>query len=470
MSSARGRARVPARAAAALATVVVAGGALTACGSGSGDGGDGTLTVWSMENQSDRVAAAQRIADQFTARTGVKVKIVGLDEDQFSQLVTSAAAAGNLPDAIGGLSLTGVNEMAVNNLLDSDAAAGVVQDLGAGTFSARALQMDRTGAKQLAVPSDGWPQMLVYRKDLFAQAGLPAPDTFDKIRQAAQKLNSPDVAGITIATDPGDAFTQQTFEDFALGNGCQLVDQSGKVALDSPACVTTFSFYNDLVRNYSVPGAQNVDSTRATYFAGKAAMTVWSSYLLPQLAGLQKDAAPSCPQCQADPGFLAENSAFVTAIKGPDGSAAQNFGELGSWVITQGDRAANARKFVSYMLEQGYPGWLGLAPQGKIPARTGTAAEPGKFTKAWSGLPAGTDAKKPLGEVYPAEVIKALEGSLDSFQQWGIQQGQGGLAGASLAQLPVPKAVSAMTGGTVDPAGAAKQAAAAVGDIQKSLK
>ncbi|MEV4603901.1 extracellular solute-binding protein [Amycolatopsis sp. NPDC049253] len=470
MSSARGRTRVPVRSAAALAAVVVAGGALTACGSGSDDSGDGTLTVWSMENQSDRVAAAQRIADQFTAQSGVKVKIVGLDEDQFSQLVTSAAAAGNLPDVVGGLSLTGVNEMAVNDLVDTDAAAAVVKTLGAGTFSARALQMDVSGGKQLAVPSDGWPQMLAYRKDLFAKAGLPAPDTFDKIRQAAQKLNSPNVAGISIATDPGDAFTQQTFEDFALGNGCQLVDQSGKVTLESPACVNTFSFYNDLVHNYSVPGAQNVDSTRATYFAGKAAMTVWSSYLLPQLAGLQKDAAPSCPQCQADPEFLAKNTGFVTAIKGPDGSAAQNFGELGSWVITQGDRSANAQKFVSYMLDQGYAGWLGLAPQGKIPARTGTTAEAGKFTKAWAGLQVGTDTKKPLSAVYPADVIQSLQSSLDSFQQWGIPQGQGGLAGASLAELPVPKAVSAMTGGTVDPAGAAKQASAAVQDIQKTLK
>lgn len=457
------------RAAGALAAAIVAGGALTACGSDSSSS-DGTLTVWSTENQSDRVAAAQAIADQFTAQSGIKVRIVGVDEDQFSQLITSSAAAGNLPDVVGGLSLSGVNQMAGNDLVDTDAATAVVQSLGASTFSPAALQAATSNGKQLAVPSDGWPQLVVYRKDLFDQAGLAAPDTFDKIEQAAQKLNSPSMAGITIATDPGDSFTQQTFEDFALANGCQLADSSGKVALDSPECVHTLAFYNNLVHNYSVPGAQDTDSTRATYFAGKAAMTVWSSYLLPQLASLQKDNAPSCPQCEADPEFLAKNTGFVTALQGPDGKAPAHFGEIGSWVVTPGAHSSDAQKFVSYMLDQGYAGWLGLAPQGKLPVRTGTAQEPDKFTKAWSQLEVGTDAKKPLNAIYPDDVVTELRKSVDNFHQWGVGDGQSGLAGATLAELPVPKAINAMINGSVDPEGAAKQATSDVENIQKSMK
>ena len=223
-----------------------------------------------------------------------------------------------MPDVVGALPLAAVSQMATNDLLDTDAAKAVVDELGRGTFSPRALELTGRTASQLAVPSDGWAQLLFYRKDLFDKAGLPRAATpSTRSAPAAQKLNTGGVAGITLATAPNDAFTQQTFENFALGNGCQLVDDAKNVTLDSPQCVATFELYDDLVKNYSVPGAQDVDTTRATYFAGKAAMVVWSSFLLDELAGLRNDALPTCPQCKADPAFLAKNSGIVTAIAGP---------------------------------------------------------------------------------------------------------------------------------------------------------
>jgi len=455
--------------AAGTAGLVVA--ALAACGdSGSGGGGGDTLTVWSLENQTDRIQATQAIADKFTAASGVKVKIVATDENQFSSLITSAAAAGTLPDVVGALPLGAVAQMATNDLLDTDASKAVVDQLGTGTFSPRALELTGQDGKQLAVPSDGWAQLLFYRKDLFTAAGLPAPDTYDRIRAAAQKLNTGGVAGIALATVPNDAFTEQSFEDLALGNNCQLVDDSKAVQLNSPQCVQTFQLYGDLVKNYSVPGAQDVDTTRATYFSGKAAMVVWSSFLLDEMAGLRNDALPTCPQCKQDKAFLAKNSGIVTALAGPGGQPSQ-FGEITSWAITKGgERTDAAKKFVAYMMNEGYPQWLGIAPEGKFPVRKGTADDAAKFTTAWDKLPAGVDTKKPLGEIYPAEVITALQKSPDTFQRWGFPQKQGALVGATLSELPVPKAVNGLTSGELDAAGAAKRAAEDVASIQKSLE
>jgi multiple sugar transport system substrate-binding protein len=455
--------------AAAAAGMVVIG--LAACGDdGSSTGGGDTLTVWSLENQTDRVQATQAIADKFTAATGTKVKIVATDENQFSSLITSAAAAGTLPDVVGALPLGAVAQMSTNDLLDTDAAKAVVDQLGAGTFAPRALELTGEDGKQLSVPSDGWAQLLFYRKDLFSAAGLPAPDTYDRIRAAAQKLNTGGTAGIALATVPNDAFTEQSFEDLALGNDCQLVDESKAVQLNSPQCVQTFQLYGDLVKNFSVPGAQDVDTTRATYFAGKAAMVVWSSFLLDEMAGLRNDALPTCPQCKQDKAFLAKNSGVVTGIAGPGGQPAQ-FGEITSWTITKGgERTDAAKKFVAYMMNEGYPDWLGIAPEGKFPVRKGTAADAAKFTTAWNALPAGVDSKKPLGQIYPADVITALQNSPDTFQRWGFPQKQGALVGATLSELPVPKAVNSLASGEVDAAGAAKQAADDVTAIQKSLK
>jgi multiple sugar transport system substrate-binding protein len=454
--------------AAGAALLTVAG--LAACGDSGSDEGGGTLTVWSLENQTDRVQATQAIADKFTAATGVKVKIVATDENQFSSLITSAAAAGTLPDVVGALPLGAVAQMATNDLLDTDAAKAVVDQLGSGTFSPRALELTGQDGRQLGVPSDGWAQLLFYRKDLFGAAGLAAPDTYEKIRAAAEKLNNGGLAGIALATVPNDAFTEQSFEDLALGNNCQLVDDSKAVQLNSPQCVQTFQLYSDLVKNSSVPGAQDVDTTRATYFSGKAAMVVWSSFLLDEMAGLRKDALPTCPQCKQDPAFLAKNSGIVTAIAGPGGQPAQ-FGEITSWTITkEGKQTDAAKKFVAYLMNEGYPDWLGIAPEGKFPVRKGTADDPAKFTTAWNKLPAGVDTKKPLGDIYPPEVIAALQKSPDTFQRWGFPQKQGALVGATLSELPVPKAVNALTSGELDAAGAAKRAADDVTSIQKSLK
>ena len=450
---------------------LVAGGALAGCGGDDSEqGGGGALTVWSLESQTDRVQATQKIADKFTAASGIKVKIVATDENQFSSLITSAAAAGTMPDLVGALPLAAVAQMAGNDLLDNDATKAVIDELGTGTFSPRALELTSQDGKQLAVPSDGWAQLLFYRKDLFDKAGLPAPDTYDKIRAAAQKLNTGGIAGITMSTVPNDAFTEQTFENFALGNGCQLVDNNKTITLDSPQCVQTFQLYGDLIKNFSVPGTQDVDTTRATYFSGKAAMVVWSSFLLDELAGLRNEALPTCPECKQDKEFLAKNTGIVTGLAGPLGTPAQ-FGEITSWTVTkEGKNTEAARKFVAYMLNEGYPDWLGIAPEGKFPVRKGTADDAAKFTKAWNDRPAGVDTKKPLGEIYPAEVIDTLAKSPDTFQRWGFPQKQGSLVGATLGELPVPKAINALTSGELDAPGAAKRAAEDVKTIQKSLK
>jgi multiple sugar transport system substrate-binding protein len=454
----------------AALTAALVTGTLSACG-GDDEGAEagGAITVWSLEAQTDRVEATQKIADEFTAKTGIQVKIVGTDENQFTSLVTSAAAAGKMPDVVGALSLAGVAQMATNDLVDTDAAKAVVDELGGGTFSPRALELTSQDNKQLAVPSDGWAQLLFYRKDLFDKAGLAAPDTFDKIRTAAQQLNTAGMAGITMSTVANDAFTEQTFENFALGNGCELVDDQKNVTLDSPECVATFQLYGDLIKNYSVPGAQDVDTTRATYFAGKASMVVWSSFLLDEMAGLRNDALPTCPECKTDPTYLAKNSGIVTAVAGPTGEPAQ-FGEITSWAISKDTgRTDAAKKFVAYMMNEGYPGWLGIAPEGKFPVRKGDGNDPEKFTTAWNSLPAGVDTRKPLGEIYPPEVLQTLRSSPDTFQRWALPQKQGALLGATLGELPVPKAVAALTGGELDAAGAAKRAADDVRTIQKSI-
>ncbi|MGW0804923.1 ABC transporter substrate-binding protein [Nonomuraea sp. NPDC002799] len=456
---------MPKQVTAVLSVALLAAASLAACGDDGGgqSSASNEITVWTEENLPDRTAVQNTIISEFTQKTGIKVKLVGVAEDQFSQTITAAAAADDLPDVIGALPLSAVRELEANELLDTETPGKVVDQLGRATFSARALELDTSGGKLLAVPSDGWAQLILYRKDLFEKAGLQPPDTFERLEAAAAKLNTGGVAGITLAIAPKDSFTAQSFEHVAQANGCQLVDASGNVALDSPQCSRAFEFYAKLARDYSVKGKQDVDSTRATYFAGKAAMMIWSSFILDEMAGLRKDALPSCQECRSDPEWLAKNTGVVTALKGPDGSAPAQYGEIVSWAITRDAAKDPAARFVSYMMKEGYERWIGMAPEGKFPTRKG-------FEETWNKLPAGVDSKKPLADVYPADVLDALRKSPDTLARWGIPQGQGKLVGATMGELPVPKALSAVVDGSLTPQAAATQAKTDVESIKRGIR
>jgi multiple sugar transport system substrate-binding protein len=437
---------------------------------GGGDSGDKSITFWTAEDTADRVAATQKIAAAFEQKTGIKVKVVAIAEDQLATQVQSASAGGTLPDVMGALSLGFVHNLAADDLVDQDATNEVVENLGRDTFSERALSLVEADGKPVGVPSDTWTQLLVYRKDLFKKAGLDTPDTFDKILNAATKLKQPGQSGIVAATKASDGFTQQTFEYFALANGCQLTDDAGKIQLTTPQCVATFKFYGDLIKNGSSKGGQDADTTRAAYFAGKAGMIVWSSFLLDELAGLRKDALPTCPECRGDKSFLSKNSGVVTAITGPNGTQPTQFGEVTSFALIKDGNIDPAKQFVEYMMGDGYADWLALAPEGKFPTRAGTKDNPEEYTQAWAKLKAGVDEKKPLADLYPPEVLEALTKSTDTMSRWGFQQGQGKLVGAQLAELPIPKALAAELDGQLTPDAAAKQAQADVEEIAQSIQ
>ena len=438
------------------------------CGGGSGKEDSGSsLTFWTAEDNPDRVKATQAIVNRFEQQTNIKVKLVAVGEDQLQSQLTSASAAGSLPDVLAAASLGFVHSLAADGIADPDAAAAVINTLGRSTFSQRGLSLVEANGKPVAVPSDSWTQLLVYRKDLFAKAGLAAPTTFQAIRAAAATLTGDEIAGIVAATKP-DSFTQQTFEYLAVANGCQLTNQAGAITLTSKPCRDTIQFYVDLIHNGSVPGGQDADITRAAYLAGKAAMIIWSSFLLDELAGLSNDARPTCPQCRADPSFLADHSGIVTAITGPDGIQPSQFGELTCFAITK-DADKDAAKLVEFMMDDGYLDWLGLAPEGKVPVRTGTTDQPTKFTDAWTHLQTGVENRKPLSELYPPGVLKVLATSTDTMNRWGFVQDQGRLVGAQLAELPIPKALAAALNGSLSTAAAAKQAQADLETIAQTI-
>jgi multiple sugar transport system substrate-binding protein len=460
---------------AAMASLAVVAARAVGCGGdddegdAAGGGGSGeTLTVWNNEFQPDRMAATKEILDEFTEKTGIKTKQVAVPEDQLPTLITNAAAAGELPDVVLATPVAQSHQYAEEEIFDAEAAQAVVENLGPDTFSQKALELVSKDGVATGVPSDGWGQLLIYRRDLFEKAGLEAPQTLDDVQAAAEELNGDGMAGITLATAAGDGFTAETFEHVALAEGCQMVDDAGEVTFDSPECVEALRWYGDIASNYSVEGAQDVDSTRGTYFAGRAAMMFWSPFLLDGMAGLRDDTKPSCKQCKDNTAFLAENSGLVGPLAGSAGEPSQ-FGSVSTFNIGVDAPTEDAQALVEFMMSDGYVRWLGLSPQGKYPVRSGDDEDPEKFSTAWAELESGVDTKAPLSKFYSEESIASLGEGVDSFQRWGFAQGQGPLMGALAGEQPVANAVADVIGGK-DPAEAAKEVQATAEELKAGLQ
>jgi multiple sugar transport system substrate-binding protein len=133
------------------------------------------------------------------------------------------------------------------------------------------------------------------------------------------------------------------------------------------------------------------------------------------------------------------------------------------------DSSPDTAALVEWMMDDAYEDWLAIAPEGKVPTRTGTAENATQFTDAWSTLEAGVDTKSVLSAIYPEEALTAVAEAPSSFDRWGLPQGYGELAGAVSGQLVMPKIISEMLNSGLSAEDAAKQAAEQVDGIKSDL-
>ncbi len=385
-----------------------------------------TIRFWTTEEQPERLAKQQEMAAQFEAQTGTAVEVIPVTESDLGTRATAAFAAGDLPDVIYH-TLQYALPWAEAGILDTDAASEVIEDLGADTFAPGAVAMAAYDGGTASVPVDGWTQMIVYRKDLFDAAGLEAPTSYANVEAALAALhNPPEVYGFVAATKVDENFMSQVLEHVFLANGVSPVDADGLAELDVAATTEVLDFYK-AIAEASPPGELFWQQSRELYFAGRAAMIIWSPFILDELAGL-RDSAP--PTINNDPtsSELASLTGIVTQFSGPSNPDGAAWGDIRYFGITTDADTDAAMDFVKFSMDEGYTQTLSIAPEGKFPVRRGTADDPTKFTEAWAQLPVGVDRKAPLGELYDAAMIDEIVGGLDTAQRWGVSEGQLSLA------------------------------------------
>ncbi|WP_238364125.1 ABC transporter substrate-binding protein [Mesobacterium pallidum] len=419
-----------------------------------------TIRFWTTEEQPDRLAKQQAMAEEFEAATGTEVEVIPVTESDLGTRATAAFAAGDLPDVIYH-TLQYALPWAEAGILDTEAASEVIEDLGVDTFAPGALAMAAYEGETASVPVDGWTQMIVYRKDLFDEAGLEAPTSYAAVEAALEALhNPPEMYGFVAATKVDENFMSQVLEHVFLANGVTPVGPDGFAPLDEAKTIEVLEFYK-AIAEASPPGDLYWDQSRSLYFSGNAAMIIWSPFILDELAGL-RDSAP--PTITDDPtsAELASKTGVVTTFSGPSNPDGAAWGDIRYFGITNDADTDAAMEFVKFSVDQGYGQTLSIAPEGKFPVRAGTMDEPNKFKDLWATLPVGVDRKAPLGDLYEASMIDEIVGGLDVAQRWGVEEGQLALASKMINSQVINRVVRQYIDGEID-------AAAAVAEMNDEL-
>ncbi len=431
------------------------------------------INFWSSEFQTERVERQRAMIAAFElTHPGVQIELTVMDENLMDQLMVINRRQDNLPDVIlHPLQLSA--KWYIEGLLDGDYATQVVDDLGSDTFAPGALALlERPDADGwVAIPSDGWGQMLIYRKDLFEAAGLNAPDSYADILTAAAALHDPDngFVGFLGPNDPDEVYTWQVFEHLALANGATFVDAEGNVAFNTSEMIEAIQFYADLMNQYG-PGEDGIywQQTRDEYLAGRGAMTIWSPFILDEMAGLRDSVFPTCAECTEDPAFIARNSGVVSAISGPRGDNPAAWGSVFSMGIAPG-APPEAQAFLRFWFNEAYVDALAIAPEGKFPMRRGTADESNLFVEAWEQLNVGVDRKAALSDFYDADTLAAIIAGSDGYTRMGFDVGQSVLASAVGAQMFIQENLIAVLNGEKTAEQAAEDIQAEILALQQSL-
>jgi len=238
---------------------------------------DTKLTIATVNNGD--MIRMQSLTDDFKAKNpGIDVQWVTLEENMLRQRVTTdIATKGGQFDIL----TIGTYEVPI---WAKKGWLVPLDNLGSDYDVADLLPAIRTGltvdGKLYAAPFYGESSMLMYRKDLFAKAGLTMPEqpTWDFIKTAAAKITDPatETYGICLRGKAGWGENMAFLTTLANAFGARWFNEQWKPEFDGPEWKAALTFYVDLMKNYGPPGASSngFNENLALFDSGKCGMWV----------------------------------------------------------------------------------------------------------------------------------------------------------------------------------------------------
>jgi len=221
---------------------------LSACSSSSdasddSSGGSTTIDVWLMRDSVSDQFQSDFVKGFETAHPDIKVKVQIQEWDGIGEKVTAALASNDAPDVIE----TGNTQVAqfaqsggLRDLSDK------VDDLGGKNWLKGLAEPGSYEGKQYGIPYYAANRVVIYRTDLFKEAGVDAAaiKTRDQWIAATEKLNTGGTQGVYL---PGQNW--YTLSGFIWDEGGDLATESGgkwKGGLDTPEAIRGMEFYEQL--------------------------------------------------------------------------------------------------------------------------------------------------------------------------------------------------------------------------------
>ncbi|WP_416518799.1 extracellular solute-binding protein [Streptomyces achromogenes] len=252
-----------------LALVCVTGSLVSACGMLPGDHQERkTVTVWLMKDSASK-EFLRRFTEDFE-RTHDDLRL-DIRIQEWTGIVEKVRGAlkepsGDGPDVIEAGN-TQVPLYADGGRL-ADLTLESMRDWGKDTWLPGLAQPGKDGNKQYGIPWYAANRVVIYRKDLFRQAGIARPPrTRDEWLTATEKLNTGGNQGIYLAGQ--DWYTLSGFIWDEGGELAEEKDHEWRGTLDSPAALRGMDFYRRLQALGAGPAdADEEHPPQAGVFAG----------------------------------------------------------------------------------------------------------------------------------------------------------------------------------------------------------
>jgi sorbitol/mannitol transport system substrate-binding protein len=320
---------------------------------------DTKLTIATVNNGD--MIRMQKLTDDFTSKNpDISLEWVTLEENALRQKVTTdIATKGGQFDVL----TIGTYEVPIWAKkgwlvpLDNLGADYDVDDLLPAIRSGLSLD-----GKLYAAPFYGESSMVMYRKDLFEQAGLTMPDapTWDFIADAARKITDPkgSVYGICLRGKAGWGENMAFLTATANSFGARWFDENWKPQFDQPEWKNTLEFYTKLMKDAGPPGASSngFNENLALFNSGKCGMWI-DATVAASFVTNPKDSK------------VADKVGFALA---PDNGLGKRGNWLWAWslaVPAGSQKVEAAQKFVSWATSKAYlqlvaekEGWANVPP------------------------------------------------------------------------------------------------------------
>ena len=232
--------------------------------------GDGNLTLWVAGNTPDIQKAFNEVIANFEKNNpGFKVTVEYIPWGDLSTKLTTALAGGVGPDVFMHGVAASAGFMSKDQIEDLTPYFSQLADKD--DFLPNLIEAGTVNGKLAMMPVQVTNYMLIYRKDLYKEAGLDPenpPKTWDELLAAAEKLTKSDAMGITMAglqmpTEGSDV--EMAYAPILRTMGGDILSADGKTAgFNTPEGLKALQLYVDMFHKSKVssltplPGDPNV--------------------------------------------------------------------------------------------------------------------------------------------------------------------------------------------------------------------